>query len=62
MEPVGHNLGDPLMKASIKYRFHPSVIAIKENCNSSLSFSFFQVKHNEIVKKNNNLKLKPHKT
>ena len=42
-EPVSHNIGDPLMKAIIKYRGYPSIIAIKENCNSSLSFSFSEV-------------------
>ena len=42
-EPVSHNIGDPLMKAIMKYRFHPSIVAIKKNCSSSLSFSFSQV-------------------
>ena len=32
MKPVSHNTGDPLMKTIIKYRFHPSIIAIKEYC------------------------------
>ena len=32
-EPVSHDIGDSLMKAIIKYRFHPSLIAIKENSN-----------------------------
>ena len=30
-EPVSHNIGDPLMKAIMKYRFHPSIVAIKKN-------------------------------
>lgn len=38
-EPVSYNIGDPLIKAIIKCRFHPSIIAIKENCNSGFSFS-----------------------
>ena len=33
-EPVNHNIGDPLMKAIMKYRLHPSIVAIKKNCNS----------------------------
>ena len=37
-EPVGHNTGDPLMKAIMKYRFHPGMIAIKENYNSVFFF------------------------
>ena len=35
-EPVSYNIGDPLIKAIITCRFHPSIIAIKENCNSGL--------------------------
>ena len=35
-EPVGNIL----MKAIIKYRFQPKIVAIKKNCNSGLSFSF----------------------
>ena len=55
-EPVSHNIGDPLMKAIMKYRFHPSIVAIKKNCNSGLSFSFSQVERHEIMKEINNLK------
>ena len=61
-EPVSHNIGDPLMKAIMKYRFHPSIVAIKKNCNSGLSFNFSQVERHEIVKEINNLRqIKPHK-
>ena len=55
-EPVGHNIGDPLMKAILKYRFHPSIVAIKKNCNSGVSFSFPQVERNEIIEETNYLK------
>ena len=55
-EPESHNIGDPLMKAIMKYRFHPSIVAIKKNFNSGLSFSFSQVEHHEIMKEINNLK------
>ena len=44
------------MKAIIKYRLHPSIIAIKEKCVSSFSFSFSQVERYEIIKETNNLK------
>ena len=60
MEPVCHNIGDLLMKAIVKYRFHPGIIAIKKNCNSGLSFSFSQVECDEIMKEIKNL-IKPHK-
>ena len=39
VEPVSQNIDDPLMKAIIKYRLHPSIIVIKEKCVSSFSFS-----------------------
>ena len=51
MEPVSHNRGDTLMKG-----FHPSIITIKENCNSGLSFSFSRVECYGLMKQNNNLK------
>ena len=40
----------------MKYRFHPSIVAIKKNCNSGLSFSFSQVERDEIMKEINDLK------
>ena len=55
-EPVSHNIGDPLIKAIMKYRFHPSIVAIKKNSNSDLSFSFSQVERHEIMKEINDLK------
>ena len=53
---MSHNIGDPLMKAIMKYRFHPSIVAIKKNCNSGWSCSFSQVERHEIIKEINNLK------
>ena len=55
-EPVSHNIGDLLMKAIMKHRFHTTIVAIKKNCNSDLSFSFSQVERDEIMKGTNNLK------
>ena len=52
-EPVSQNIDDPLMKAIVKYRLHPSIIPIKEK---SLSFSFSLVEREEIIKEINNLK------
>ena len=52
---MSHNISNPLMKAIIIYRFHPSITAIKKNCNSDLSFSFYQVESDEIMKEFNNL-------
>ena len=44
------------MKAIVKYRLHPSIVAIKEKCVSSFSLSSSQVERGEIVKEINNLK------
>ena len=54
-EPVSRNIGDPLVKAIIKYRFHPSIVSIKKNCNASSCFNFSQVECDKIVKEINNL-------
>ena len=50
MKPVSRNIGDPLMKAIMKYRFHPSIVAIKKICDSGVSFSFSQVERDEVMK------------
>ena len=55
-ETVSHNTGDPMVKAMMKYRFYPSIVAIKKNCNSGLSFSFSQIERREIMNEINNLK------
>ena len=47
---MSQNIEDTLMKAIMKYRCHPSIIAIKEKCNSNFSFSFSQVECDEIMK------------
>ena len=54
-EPVGQNISDPVLKTIIKYRSHPSIKAIKEQCNTNLYFSFSQIGNDEIMKELNNL-------
>ena len=44
------------MRAIVKYRTHPSIIAIKENCNSSTLFNFSFVDKEDILKEIKNLK------
>ena len=34
-DPISASISDPVM-TTVKYRAHPSIIAIKENCNSSI--------------------------
>ena len=38
IDPICQNIKDPVIKAIIKYRNHPRIIAIKERC-SNLKFS-----------------------
>ena len=44
------------MAAIMKYRSHPSIIAISEKCNSGFCFRFSNVEYSEIIKEINNLK------
>ena len=40
-DPISASISDPVMRI-VKYRAHPSIFAIKENCNSSIyMFQFF---------------------
>ena len=55
-DPISASTSDPVMRASVKYRFHPSIIAIKKNCNSSTSFYFSFVDKEDILKEIKNLK------
>ena len=43
------------MRTTVKYRAHPSIIAIKENCNSSTPFNFSFVDKEDILKEIKNL-------
>ena len=52
---MSHEIGDPSMKAIIKYSLHPTVIAIKENCNPGLLFSLSQTERDEITAEISNL-------
>ena len=55
-EPLSQNINNPLIAAIIKYRSHPSIIVIKDKCNSDLHFNFLFVEYDEIMKEINNLK------
>ena len=37
---ISASISDPVMRAVVKYRAHPSIIAFKENCSSSTGFNF----------------------
>ena len=53
---ISQNIMDPVIKAIIKYRNYPAIIAIKERCtNSEYSFSF--IEKNDIFKEIKNLQI-----
>ena len=54
---ISASISDPVMRAIVKYRAHTSIIAIKENCNSSTRFNFSFVDKEDILKEIKNLKL-----
>ena len=56
-DPIFENINDPLLKAIVRYRNHPSIVAIKKFCNSKSHFSFKNVQKEEILKELNNLNI-----
>ena len=54
--PISASISDPVMRAIVKYRAHPSIITTKENCNSSTRFNFSFVDKKDILKEIKNLK------
>ena len=43
-------ISDPVVKATVKCRAHPSIIAIKENCTSTSNFNFSFIEKVDILK------------
>ena len=56
-DPICENINDPLLKAIVRYRNHPSIVAIKKFCNSKSHFSFKNVQKEQILKELNNLNI-----
>ena len=56
-DPICENINDPLLKAIVRYRHHPSIVAIKKFRNSKSHFSFKNVQKEEIHKELNNLNI-----
>ena len=50
-DPLNNNIRDPVLKCIVKYRNHPSILAIGEvyNKNRRLPFSFSKIKRDEIL-------------
>ena len=56
-DPICKNVNDPLLKTTVRYRNHPSIVAIKKFCNSKSHFSSKKVQKEEILKELNNLNI-----
>ena len=56
-DPICENINDPLLKAIVRYRNHPSIVASKKFCNSKSHFSLRNVQKEEILKELNNLNI-----
>ena len=56
VRPICQNIKDPVIKAIIKYRNHPNIIAIKERCTNS-KFSFSCIEKSDISKEIKNLQI-----
>ena len=56
-DPICENINDPLLKDIVRYRNHPSIVAIKKFCSSKSHFSFKNVRKEETLKKLNNLNI-----
>ena len=41
-EPLANNISDPVLKCVVKYRSHPSILAIGENVTSTQAIFFFK--------------------
>ena len=51
-DPISASISDPVIRAIVKYRANPSIIAvnIKENCNSSTRFNLSYADKEDILK------------
>ena len=56
-DPICENINDSLLKAIVRYRNYPSIVAIKKFCNSKSHFSFKNVERDEILKEPNKLNI-----
>ena len=56
-DPICENINDPLLKDIIRYRNHPSIVAIKKFFNSESHFSFKNVQKEEILRELNTLNI-----
>ena len=56
-DPICENINDPLLKAIVRYRNQPSIVAIKKFWDSKSYFSFKNIQKEEILKELNKLNI-----
>ena len=49
-DSFSYNISDPVLKAIIKYKSHPSVVAIEKASKSNTLFNFTNVDKEEVFK------------
>ena len=54
-DPICENIQDPVLKAILRYRNHPSISSIKKVCNTQQHFSFTDVKKEDVIREIQNL-------
>ena len=55
-DPVINNVKDPTLRAILKYKDHPSILAIQNNCKNRIKFAFEEMDLASIEKEIHNLK------
>ena len=56
-DPVINNVKDPTLRAIVKYKDHPSILAIQNNCKNWIKFAFEEMDSARIEKEIHNLKI-----
>ena len=52
-----NNVKDPTLRAILKYKDHPSILAIQNNCKNQIKFAFEEMYFARIEKEIHNLKI-----
>ena len=56
-DPVINHVKDPTLRAILKYKDHPSILAIQNNCKNGIKFAFEEIDLASIEKEIHNLKM-----
>ena len=56
-DPVINHVKDPTLRAILKYKDHPSILAIQNNCKNGIKFAFEEIDLASIEKEIHNLKI-----